>query len=231
MIIGVTDSGIGGLNVLAALIRHRCGDEYLYLADGANLPYGDKHADDLREIALRNALSLEKAGANVIVFGCNTLSVTALEYVRRRVKSPVFGLRPRPELLSGKALLMTTPTTALYLSKIEPNVALLTPEKLASIIDEDYPNEKRVRTYLSPLLLPYAEVESICLGCSHYLYAKEVISALLPRAEIADGADALAALIRAVLPREGSKNPTVAFRFTGEEQHARYARILTDLLG
>jgi len=231
MIIGVTDSGIGGLNVLAALIKRRCGDGYLYLADGANLPYGSKSADELRQIALKSALTLERMGANVIVFGCNTLSVTALEYVRQNVKAPVFGLRPRPELLSGKALLMTTPTTALYLSKIEPNVSLLTPRKLASLIDEEYPSTERVRAYLSPLLLPYGEVERVYLGCSHYLYAKNVVSDLMPHAAISDGTESLADLIHAVLPPTENKHPSVAFRFTGKSESERYARILTELIG
>ena len=231
MTIGVTDSGIGGLTVLAALIKRRCGDDYLYLADGANLPYGDKRPERLREIALENARRLEREGANVIVFGCNTLSVTSLDYVRKRIKAPVFGLRPRPELLVGRAVLMTTPTTAEYLPKIEPNVSPLTPRKLASLIDADYPQLGRVKEYLSPLLVPYEGVESVYLGCSHYLYAEKIIAEVLPDAKITDGVDALAAIVRAVLPVRGRKDPTVAFRFTGKSESERYARILTELIG
>ena len=111
-----------------------------------------------------------------------------------------------------------------------PIPGAIAPEKLASLIDADYPNTTRVKAYLSPLLLPYEGVESVCLGCSHYLYAKEVIASLIPNAVITDGTEALADLIRAVLPREGSKHPTVAFRFTGKSENERYARILTDLI-
>ena len=230
MKIGVADSGIGGLNLLAKLIRERCGDEYIYLADGANLPYGNKTPERLRTIALDNAERLIKEGANVIVFGCNTLSVTALDYVRKRIAPPLFGLRPRPELLSGKALLMTTPTTALFLPKIEANVSLLTPASLASLIDADYPSFERVTPYLSPLLLPYDDVETVFLGCSHFPFAKEVIQDLLPRAKITDGTASLARLIRAVLPPCGQKSPSVRFLFTGEREGERYGRILSQLL-
>ena len=231
MMIGVTDSGIGGLQVLAPLLKRRCCDDYLYLADGANLPYGSKSPERLRDIALENARALERMGADVIVFGCNTLSVTALDHVRKHVASPVFGLRPRPELLGRKALLIATPTTALYLPKIEPSVSLLTPAELAAMIDADYPDLERVKEYLSPLLVPYEGVETVYLGCSHYLYAQPVIAELLPGAKVTDGTEALAAMIRAVLPDEGRKDPSVTFRFTGRAEDARYARILTELIG
>ena len=207
MTIGVMDSGIGGLNVLAALIKKRVGDRYIYLSDGANLPYGNKGGGALKEIALKGCRKLAERGANAIVFGCNTLSVSSLDYVRKRVIPPVFGLIPRPDLLVGKSLLLTTPTTALYLPKIEDGVSLLTPAELASKIDEEYPDTRGTESYLSPLLLPYRDYETVYLGCSHYLYAKEVIKRAIPKAKILDGVDHLAALVRAVLPMSESKNP------------------------
>ena len=230
MQIGVLDSGIGGLNVLASLIKHRCGEKYLYLADTRNLPYGDKSREELREIALAGVRKLIEAGANLLVLGCNTLSISALDYLRKRVELPLFGLSPRPELLSGKSLMMVTPATALSLPRIEPNVSLLTPARLASLIESDYPNQRRIKEYLTPLLLPYADCESLYLGCSHYLYAKETIRSLLPRAKMQDGCDRLAALVRAVLPPSQPKSAEVDFLFTGENRTERYAGILQSLL-
>ncbi len=230
MKIGVTDSGIGGLNVLSTLIKERCGDSYIYLADGKNLPYGDKNGEELRQIALENARQLADRGANAIVFGCNTLSVSALDYVRKRVVPPVFGLMPRPDLLGKKSLLLVTPTTALYLPKIEKDVSLLTPKELASLIDGEYPETRRTDAYLSPLLLPYADVETVYLGCSHYLFAKDSVRRILPRAKILDGAAHLAGLIKAVLPETGCKNPSLEFVFTGKDQTERYLGILASLL-
>ena len=230
MTIGVMDSGIGGLNVLAALIKNRCGDRYIYLSDGANLPYGSKAGDELRALALEGCERLTERGANVIVFGCNTLSVSTLDYVRKKVIPPVFGLYPRPDLLSGKALLLTTPTTALYLPKIERNVTLLTPPDLASVIDEEYPETSKTSADLSPLLLPYRDYDEVYLGCSHYLYAKAIVRRLLPRAKILGGCEHLAKMIRAVLPSEECKNPSIELVFTGKNERKRYLGILSDLL-
>lgn len=224
------DSGIGGLNVLAALIKRRAGDRYIYYSDGAHLPYGDKSAEELERIALKGVRVLTERGAQVVVFGCNTLSVCALDRVRKQVRPPVFGLIPRPELCNGKTLLLTTPATALYLPKIGENVALLTPTNLARIIDEEYPLAEATRCYLSPLLSPYEGCESVYLGCSHYLYARPLFKALLPQAKIYDGCEMLAALVSAVLPSEGSRDPTVDFLFGGRKEEERYYRILRRLL-
>ena len=230
MKIGVTDSGIGGLNVLAALIKNRCGDGYVYLSDGKNLPYGEKSGEELKTIALENAKRLIERGANVSVFGCNTLSVSALDYVRKRVVPPVFGLAPRPDLLLGRSLLMTTPTTALFLPRIEGDVCLLTPQKLAEIIDNEFPQSALTEGYLRPLLSPYFDYQTVYLGCSHYLFAKPIIKRLLPNAKFMDGVENLAALLGAVLPETGCKNPSIELLFTGENQTERYLAILSSLL-
>ncbi|HAE88480.1 MAG TPA: hypothetical protein DCG79_01255 [Clostridiales bacterium] len=230
MKIGVLDSGIGGLNVLAALIKHRCGDGYVYLSDGKNLPYGSKSGEELKRIALLNARRLVKRGVGAIVFGCNTLSVAALDHVRKKVVPPVFGLVPRPELLSGKGLLLCTPGTALFLPQISGNVCVLTPSSLAVLIDGEYPKTQATENYLRPLLLPYRDAEEVYLGCSHYLFAKEVVKQVFPQAEILDGVEHLAALVSAVLPEEGSKNPSMEMIFTGEDQTERYLAILSSLL-
>ncbi len=216
--------------MLAALIKKRCGDKYIYLSDGKNLPYGDKSREELKNIALAGARTLAERGANVITFGCNTLSAAALDYVRKRVALPVFGLLPRPDLLCGKALLMVTPGTASFLPKINGNVCVLTPASLAGLIDGEYPETARTEAYLGPLLAPYGDAEEVYLGCSHYLFAKGIVKRLLPHAKTMDGVENLAALISAVLPERGCKDPSIELLFSGEDRTERYFEILSDLL-
>ena len=225
------DSGIGGLNVLAALMKHRCADKYLYLADNRNMPFGDKSREALGEIATAGVKRLLSEGATAIVFGCNTLSASSLDLVRKRFSAPLFGLLPRPELCQGRSLLLTTPATACFLPRLSPNVTLLTPAKLASIIEGEYPDRERTRECLSPLLVPYADVDSVYLGCSHYLYAAPLVREFLPRARVLDGTEPLAALVAAVLPVGGGKSPSVEFHFTGREEGERYVSLLSESLG
>ena len=230
MMIGLIDSGIGGTTVLAKLLKRKCACRYLYLADNANLPYGNKTREELCRIAAENVRTLTKRGANVIIFACNTLSVCALDTVRKETALPLFGLIPRPELTFGNALVLTTPATGSYLPSLPRGTALLTPDRLAALIDRNYPNMREVTRYLSPLLVPYKDVECAYLGCSHYLLAEEVIRALLPRAKLMEGATSLADLVQAVLPPVTVKNATVDFLFTGRDETERYSHILSDLL-
>ena len=167
----------------------------------------------------------------MIVFGCNTLSASSLDFVRKRVSVPVFGLVPRPELCQGRTLLMATPATARYLPRSSEKVSLLTPTSLAYLIDREYPAATRTREYLSPLLLPYGEVDCVYLGCSHYPYAAPILREILPSAKVMDGIEPLAALVAAVLPVGGGRSPSVEFDFTGRNETDRYLSLLTDLLG
>lgn len=230
MTIGVMDSGIGGLGVLAELVKRKCAENYVYFSDGENLPYGNKTKNELREIALRGVKILRERGANVLVFGCNTLSSAALDAARNAFVGPTFGLLPRPEFCLGKSLLLTTPTTALFLPKLSEDLSLLTPPDLAALIDGDYPDLTNVEAYLSPLLAPYADAESVYLGCSHYVFARSVFRKALPKAKILSGINALADLVKAVLPAANVKSQNVDFLFSGKNQTDRYAAILSSLL-
>ena len=76
--IGVFDSGVGGLTVLAALRRHLPGEDFLYLGDTARLPYGTKSAATVERYAQQAAGALVARGIKVLVVACNTASATAL---------------------------------------------------------------------------------------------------------------------------------------------------------
>ena len=75
MNIGIIDSGAGGLNTLKELLKLNCANEYIYLGDTENLPYGNKSREELLSLTLKNISLLLDNGASAIVLGCNTLSV------------------------------------------------------------------------------------------------------------------------------------------------------------
>lgn len=77
--IGVFDSGMGGLTVLAALRQHLPAEDFIYLGDTARLPYGTKSADTVARYAGQAAGMLVRRGIKALVVACNTASATALE--------------------------------------------------------------------------------------------------------------------------------------------------------
>lgn len=106
--IGVFDSGFGGLTVLSALLRELPGYDYLYLADSARAPYGARSAEVVNEFTLEAVDWLFAQGCPLVVLACNTASARALRNIQqlhlpqrwpdRRVLGVV---RPSVEALAG----------------------------------------------------------------------------------------------------------------------------------
>lgn len=77
--IGVFDSGVGGLTILRRLRERLPRHDFLYLADQAHVPYGDRTADDLAGLMCENLAFLNAASVDAIVVGCNTSCGVASE--------------------------------------------------------------------------------------------------------------------------------------------------------
>src|SRR5258708_39309672 len=91
-IIGVFDSGFGGLTVLRELLKVLPGADYLYFGDTAHLPYGAKSVRTVAKYAIASAQFLEAQGISLLVIACNTATALALEEIRSAVKVPVIGV-------------------------------------------------------------------------------------------------------------------------------------------
>ena len=91
-IIGVFDSGFGGLTVLRALLSTIPGAHFIYLGDTARLPYGAKSRATVARYAVESARLLESRGAELLVIACNTATALALDDIRSAVRVPVIGV-------------------------------------------------------------------------------------------------------------------------------------------
>ena len=83
-IIGVFDSGLGGLTVLKYFLRDLPGYNYMYLGDSARLPYGEKSAGTIYEYTREAVDFLFAAGCNLIIIACNTASAQALRRLQQQ---------------------------------------------------------------------------------------------------------------------------------------------------
>src|ERR1700745_2787346 len=91
-IIGVFDSGFGGLTVLKALLEVVPGAEYLYFGDTARLPYGSKSVETVARYACEAAKFLEQEGAEMLVIACNTATALAIDQIKQSSSVPVVGV-------------------------------------------------------------------------------------------------------------------------------------------
>ncbi len=91
--IGVFDSGLGGLTVLAALQKKFPSESYVYLGDTARVPYGTKSPETVIQYALNNAQALmQQADLKLLVIACNTATAFALDTLQKTLPIPVIGV-------------------------------------------------------------------------------------------------------------------------------------------
>jgi glutamate racemase len=90
--IGVFDSGMGGLTVLHECLVTMPHEDFVYLGDGARLPYGPRSLDEVRRFSLEIASYLERQGVKLILVACNTATSASLPELQERIDVPVVGV-------------------------------------------------------------------------------------------------------------------------------------------
>src|ERR671919_2198024 len=90
--VGVFDSGAGGLTVLHECLVSLPHEDFLYLGDGARLPYGPRPLGELRRFAREIGAFLEARGVKLIVVACNSATAAALPDLQTELRVPVVGV-------------------------------------------------------------------------------------------------------------------------------------------
>ena len=89
---GVFDSGMGGLTVLHECLVTMPHEDFVYLGDGARLPYGPRPLEEIRRFAGEIAGYLEGQGVKLIVAACNSATSAALPELQERLAVPIVGV-------------------------------------------------------------------------------------------------------------------------------------------
>ena len=206
--IGVFDSGLGGLTVLAALRARLPGEDFIYFADTHFLPYGEKPEAFIQARGQAIAQALVERGAKAIVVACNTATAAAAELIRAAVPFPVVALEPavKPAAALTRTgvvgVLATTRTLAsqryqrLVQTHAESVRVISQPcPGLADAIETQGPDSPRVAALLDEYVQPLAEAgaDVVVLGCTHYPWVRAGIAARLPEGvTIVDTGEAVA---------------------------------------
>ena len=93
-LIGVFDSGVGGLSILDEALRQLPQHDYIYLADSANVPYGERSSDWITERSMVLCRYLLDQGCDAIVLACNTATAQAIAQIRNSLAIPIIGVEP-----------------------------------------------------------------------------------------------------------------------------------------
>lgn len=224
---GVFDSGVGGLCALRELYRRRPEEDYLYFADTAHLPYGEKTPDEICRYTRAALEFLCQKGATRILIGCGTASSVALPVVADRFSVPVFGIidaactaAVRGCRKGGKIAVLATAATVKsgvfprVLSGLSPGVsvrAIGCPAfvPLAECGADAKETRRAAEEYLAPLR-SFAP-DTVILGCTHFPLLSAAIREALPGVCLIDGAKEAAAALTARIPEKSGHTGTVRF--------------------
>lgn len=185
--IGVFDSGLGGLTVLTALRAQQPDVDVLYLADQAHSPYGSLSEQAVVERCRRISQWFIEQGAQLIVVACNTATALAIETLRHELDVPFVGIEPgiKPAAMQSKTgevgILATEHTVAskrfssllqAYLPKVKVH-SIGCVGLAAAIETESSLAHSILYEHLSPLT--ETVIDHLVLGCTHYPLIREEI--------------------------------------------------------
>ena len=250
--IGVFDSGLGGLSVLREIQRQAPGASVLYLADTANVPYGDKPIAVVRDLALKLTDQLADAGVRMVLMASGTSTVAGLDAAQSRYPAlPIVGtIVPGAEAATanthGTIGVLATNATVQSRAFTEA-VQALDPARqvleigcpqfvpLVETGRADTPDaEAAALEYLRPL--HRAGVQTIILGCTHFPFLLPALQAAVlllgdPHFQPAfvDPSEAAVRAALARLPAAFPDNPpgSVSFAASGDpEDFRRFASLL-----
>lgn len=236
--IGVFDSGIGGLTVLAAIRRHLPAESLLYLGDTARVPYGTKSAETVVRYARECAAFLVERGVKALVVACNTASAYALPDLKAGLEIPVLGV-VEP---GAMAALAATTNRAVGVIGTAGTIASNAYGSVLKKLD----NDVRVVSRACPLFVPLVEegwtendvaeaaarrylgtmagegIDTLILGCTHYpLLAKTIQKVVGEKVKLVDSAETTAHALKQLLAER-----TIAAPMAERPEHHIY---VTDL--
>ncbi|MFA5076167.1 MAG: glutamate racemase [Patescibacteria group bacterium] len=204
--IGIFDSGVGGLTVAKEVMSQLPGYRLIYFGDTARYPYGNKSPKTVIKYAIEDTDFLLSHGAKVIIVGCNTASALAIDELKNRYPGvPIFGVvtpavKQAASISKNKKVGVIgtrgTVNSSIYtqlINQLNPEIKVYQQAcpLLVPLVEENWlkrPETKMiVRRYLYNLKLK--GIDTLILGCTHYPLLKEVISAKIgKRVQLVDSA-------------------------------------------
>ncbi len=233
-VIGVYDSGIGGLTTLATLVSSVKGYDFFYLADNKNMPFGLKTQSEIYK-TVTDGLKILRDNSDVQVIACNTAST---------VVQPKNAYLLHPNLENSNpenTLVLSTPATAKALNLAGKKYQTADTKNLATLVEImasiSYKSRGEIRLeilddYMCRILGKFkknqGEIKQVFLGCSHYVYVRGLVKKYLGDVEIFDGNSTLKDNVKADLKnRDGDGK--ISFKFTRENEEDKYRWVLDNL--
>ncbi len=219
--IGIFDSGVGGLSVLRAVRAQLPHADLLYFGDNLHIPYGPRPLAEVRAFSEAITRFLLARGAQVIVVACNAASAAALKHLRAALPDVPFvgmepAVKPAAEQTQTRVVgVLATPATfqgELFNSVVErfaQGVTVL-PQVCPGLVQQieagelDAPEtEVMLRGWVAPMLAQ--NIDALVLGCTHYPFVIPLLEKICgPGVRVIDPAPAVARQVGRVVSSQKS---------------------------
>ena len=253
-VIGVFDSGFGGLTVLRELLSHLPGADFIYLGDTAHLPYGSKSQAAVTRYTAAAIRMLVERGAVLVVIACNTASALALPSLEAGAPVPLVGvIGPGAAAAAaiapkgGTALILATEATIAshaYAAACAQS-GLRATEKacplFVPLVEEGWIEgsitEQIATVYLREAFsMSPAAPAAIVLGCTHYPLLRPVLARMVlelaGEIPIVDSAEATAKHVALLVPQAANASSGAPqLRFLSTDSAGKFQRLGPGFLG
>jgi glutamate racemase len=247
--IGIFDSGIGGLTVLAALQQRLPRENFIYFGDTARVPYGTKSPETVVRYSLNIARYLEGLNIKLLVVACNTASAHAMDALRAAYPAlPIIGVVEPGAAAAvagsrgGKIAVLATEGTVrsgAYQRALRARGGEAVETRACGLFvplaeegwGDDPVAEQVARRYLGDLTAD--RVDTVILGCTHYPLLKATIARVLgPRVALIDSAATTAEAVAAELAARALENPGPGgSRYLLTDGNSRFGEVGARFLG
>ena len=222
--VGVLDTGVGGLTAVREMRALMPGEDIVFFADTARVPYGGRSAEEITAFSRENAARLAACGVKALLVACNTISCLIVQY-RDEMSCPVLsvvqaGADAVKDLDVHKVGVISTCFTASthcypdLIGKAAPDKVVIShgcPD-LANVVERNVGRpegqaliDADVQKNLEGLVRD-EQIECCVLGCTHYPLVEENIHRLFPGLRLLDPAEQMAKDVLAYLERDGLVN-------------------------
>ena len=194
--IGLFDSGIGGISILEKLKQLLPNENFIYLADNRNCPYGSKSKKEIISLSKKNCEKLIELNCKIIIIACNTSTTNSIKKLREIIAIPIIGIEPglKPAIHYTKTknigILATEKTlgSKLFFETLNQNriddihIHEQIDYELVNLIEEGSHSKQNLYKILEKYLVPMInkKIDCLLLGCTHYNHIKDIIEEIIP---------------------------------------------------
>lgn len=216
------DSGVGGTSILKEIVELLPFEDFIYLADSKNAPYGIRSPQDIIDLSIRNTELALSMKAKLIVVACNTATTNAISFLRSQYTLPFIGIEPaiKPAALNSEVkrigVLATKGTLSSELFKKTSDsftkgvdVIEVIGKGIVEAVEGGWTTDQSFIDELKIELKPFIveNIDYLVLGCTHFPYIIPQLEQLLPpHVKIIDSGRAVAKQTEAVLEKNNLKS-------------------------